>query len=616
MTSIPPVSNREMISERNFISESDIDFWRQRNFSNEFIKRKLLEYNNDRITTAIFRIDGKRVSIIDKDPPTIFGDYIHRSNAYRELFERVINYFDINLSFMFPFELYDEGFDFPDIPAFAFQRTIGSTVLLLPDIDFMAYNHYYDYNDNILYHNKANKAIFVGSTTGAGQITQDKINKNEIPRVNSALYFRAFEDVYFDLPKITQVASDEIKAMLESMGFGSGNTVTWNEQLKNKFIISMDGNGATCSRVVIALKSNSVLLKYKSDHELFYFNKLIPYEHFIPINKDSDVLEIIAMEKNTPGKYKHISENASEFYNAYLSEEEILKYTGQMLLTYYELLYNSSGHAPLTLSIFSDRSDDHKHGSATKESERGEAIKNVLPDHKGMYYRDLLRKIHEGLQPNNYLEIGVETGATLAYANCPAIAVDPNFHISIDVIGTKKICMLFQMTSDEFFGKFNPKKLFSAPIDFSFLDGMHLAEFLLRDFLNVEKYSSHGSLIAIHDCLPVEFPMASRTPGEQATTPDRNGAWTGDVWKTIVALKRHRRDLKIRAYDSHSTGMILISDLSPDFVTTAELYGLMLETIQGLSLSTFGLENLYQFLEVRSTDQLFSDGRFIGIDAL
>ena len=36
-----------------------------------------------------------------------------------------------------------------------------------------------------------------------------------------------------------------------------------------------------------------------------------------------------------------------------------------------------------------------------------------------------LRRIHVETRPNSYLEIGVETGATLNLATCPAVGVDP-----------------------------------------------------------------------------------------------------------------------------------------------------------------------------------------------
>ena len=44
--------------------------------------------------------------------------------------------------------------------------------------------------------------------------------------------------------------------------------------------------------------------------------------------------------------------------------------------------------------------------------------------------------------------------------------------------------------------------------DIAFLDGMHRAEYLLRDFMNTERFSHERTLILLHDCLPVNARMA------------------------------------------------------------------------------------------------------------
>ena len=54
-------------------------------------------------------------------------------------------------------------------------------------------------------------------------------------------------------------------------------------------------------------------------------------------------------------------------------------------------------------------------------------------------------------------------------------------------IGTKPICAIYRATSDDYFARFNPQAALGATVELAFLDGMHLCEFLLRDFLNVER---------------------------------------------------------------------------------------------------------------------------------
>jgi hypothetical protein len=130
------------------------------------------------------------------------------------------------------------------------------------------------------------------------------------------------------------------------------------------------------------------------------------------------------------------------------------------------------------------------------------------------------------------------------------------------------------MTSDDYFATENPRSVLGRTIDFAFLDGMHLAEFLLRDFANTEKHCAKNSIIALHDCLPVDREMTAREEAVAIAncTPGHPGWWTGDVWLTIEALKKYRPDLKIMAFDAPPTGLIVITNLNPISVTLKEHY--------------------------------------------
>jgi hypothetical protein len=112
--------------------------------------------------------------------------------------------------------------------------------------------------------------------------------------------------------------------------------MTWLEQLENKFIISLDGNGATCSRVVIALLSNSVLLKYESKNILFFFGGLQPWLHYIPIASHNHVEIIMDIETLHPERFEQIASNGAEFARTYLNRAAIYSYTAILLQLYAE----------------------------------------------------------------------------------------------------------------------------------------------------------------------------------------------------------------------------------------------------------------------------------------
>ena len=62
---------------------------------------------------------------------------------------------------------------------------------------------------------------------------------------------------------------------------------------------------------------------------------------------------------------------------------------------------------------------------------------------------------------------------------------------------------LIKATSDDVFAGDNPLAHFGGvPVDLAFIDGMHLSEFALRDFINIEPFMADTGVIVIDDVLP------------------------------------------------------------------------------------------------------------------
>lgn len=197
-----------------------------------------------------------------------------------------------------------------------------------------------------------------------------------------------------------------------------------------------------------------------------------------------------------------------------------------------------------------------------------------LADLPGRFYQHCLHDIHQSLAPRTYLEIGVANGDSLALATCRSIAVDPSFRLKPAGMGKKPELHLFQMESDAFFATYDPIEIFRARIDVAFIDGMHLFEFVLRDFINTERVCHPGSLILLHDTAPRDPFMATRNPYNHATMRQSKhpGWWTGDVWKIVPVLKHYRPDLKVTTFDAPPTGLTLVTGLDADNRTLSEQY--------------------------------------------
>jgi hypothetical protein len=192
----------------------------------------------------------------------------------------------------------------------------------------------------------------------------------------------------------------------------------------------------------------------------------------------------------------------------------------------------------------------------------------------GPMYRHYLARLHRELRPGNYLEVGTLNGDTLAIAQCASIAVDPWFRLTMDVVGKKPVCLLYQQRSDDFFRTRDPSAIFGSPVDLAFLDGMHLAEFLLRDFINTERHCLPGSVIVLHDCLPPGYLMTVRDVNDprRKLSPKYPNYWTGDVWQVVPVLRRFRPDLSIAVTDCPPTGLVVITGLDPASEVLAKAY--------------------------------------------
>lgn len=173
------------------------------------------------------------------------------------------------------------------------------------------------------------------------------------------------------------------------------------------------------------------------------------------------------------------------------------------------------------------------------------------------HYFALMQELHQTLKPEVYLEIGTESGASLDLAKCLSIAIDPSFRIEADVMGQKPGLILQQKTSDAFFASGLLEQL-GLTIDLAFLDGMHLFDYLLNDFINTERHMSQDGTILMHDCVPFSAAGARRDWDRRVSR-----SWTGDVWKLLPILREYRPDLNVRTFDTPPSGLVVISGLDP-----------------------------------------------------
>ncbi len=225
------------------------------------------------------------------------------------------------------------------------------------------------------------------------------------------------------------------------------------------------------------------------------------------------------------------------------------------------------------------------------------AAKAMMP---GNDYLNAMAKIHQKIKPEGYLEIGVATGKSMALADTETrvIGIDPAFKINTSITAKAR---LFPTTSDNFFANNSvAAELDNKPMDLAFIDGLHLFEQVLKDFINVEKNSHSKTTVLIHDCFPATALSAER---------ERHTAyWAGDVWKIIPCLLKERPDLAIKIIPAFPSGLAIVTNLDN---TSTRLASDLEQVSKRYSDMAFNQNNFNQVV-----DKLLIENRWDAIEPL
>jgi hypothetical protein len=142
----------------------------------------------------------------------------------------------------------------------------------------------------------------------------------------------------------------------------------------------------------------------------------------------------------------------------------------------------------------------------------------------------------------------------LARPRTIALGVDPEPLIEVALGPNQRV---YAETSDAFFAERDVLALLGGRrLELAFIDGMHRFEFALRDFMNIEPLCTRDALVLVHDVFPLDRETATR---ERKTT-----FWSGDVWRLLLLLKKHRPDLSIDTIAAPPSGLAVIRNLDPD----------------------------------------------------
>ena len=283
----------------------------------------------------IFDFYENQVSIRPKDGSSIFPPPGHleevRCAIYLEFIKSICSHYSIFDRFSIALCVGDLTPESNEFPIFGLQKKIGSRTILIPDPEFMTSNFYCNQFQEVQHKYKRNKIIFCGSSTGMMLDTESVIN-DASERLYLAARFDGNPDVLIKIGAATQCLTADAVAMLHGKPYFQ--PLSWSEQLMYKALLSIDGNGATCSRVVLALKSQSVLLKYQSKSILYYHAGLIPWKHFIPVCDAADLDNISDLLIRNKIDTESIVRNANIFFEDNLRENCVKLYMYYVLKSF------------------------------------------------------------------------------------------------------------------------------------------------------------------------------------------------------------------------------------------------------------------------------------------
>ena len=235
-----------------------------------------------------------------------------------------------------------------------------------------------------------------------------------------------------------------------------------------------------------------------------------------------------------------------------------------------------------------------------KSPKSGYQVDAGFSDNSGMHYLDVIDRLETELSVDLYLEIGSRSGASIARRTCSFIAIDPEFAVTAPVFNSAELMLFFQQTSDAFFASGVLEALDQKP-DLAFIDGMHLFEYALRDFIHCERSMGENGVVCFHDVAPFNHAMTTR----DITYLNGSGMpWTGDVWKVMVALKEYRPDLTVELLSAQKTGLGVVSGLAPDNTVLADKLDTIVAKYTDITLKEFGVTAYFDQFPIKHPEEL------------
>lgn len=233
-----------------------------------------------------------------------------------------------------------------DVPLFVMAKKKGSIKLIMvPDFEALQGKYQVLKNQDITkyfieWNSKKPQLIWRGSTA-QHDLDESTICINE---KNMHLYSRVLLcEMSKEYPSLLDAKFTVYAQGGETIPYLQGFKGTWisfEEQLKYKYHIFIDGNASPYSASGWKFFTNSLIFKPDSSWIQWYYNALEPYVHYVPIKKDlADLVEKILWAQEHDKTARTIAGNARRFAKTHITVDDNLAYFYFALKKYSQLTF-------------------------------------------------------------------------------------------------------------------------------------------------------------------------------------------------------------------------------------------------------------------------------------
>ena len=230
-----------------------------------------------------------------------------------------------DVSGCYPIQLHDSythiGAEEQNILVFAKNKSHRKPVLLSDPYMMHNYGGILGIKDTIPFDTKVNKVCFYGCTTGN---TDPKKNQ----RLRLAEWALSHQNTCrFKITNIVQMPRKSVADAYPNLDAMVQEFVPPSEQLRNRYILSLDGNTASYDRPCWIMNSKSLMMKYISQDILWYYPMILENQHFLGVETFDEIEKKQNYAENNRGHVEYMILNANQFVNTFLTPSVSMLYT-------------------------------------------------------------------------------------------------------------------------------------------------------------------------------------------------------------------------------------------------------------------------------------------------